>query len=423
MKLRWWKAKRQKGTDRGDSEARGLPTDHPEIVQRVFSGHSDADTAGVSVSEYTALNLGAVYSCVRVVSEDMGSLPRNVFKRDGNRVVPAPEHPVQEIIANSPTPFNNDFDFFETAQAYVELWGNFYAVIHRDERMRPVWLEVLHPNGVTPYLDVATNRVLYMVSGRREPVSYYDMIHVRSLGLTGLKGLSPVSQMRYLVGEGLGQQRFNNDILKNRGAMEGVFTSAGKLTDAQREAIKDYYRDNIQSYGQKGGVGVFSGGIEYKSIGMSAHDVQFLEGRKLNRSEIAGWFRVPGPFIGDTENISYKSLEQQTLQYLRDGIRPRVNRLEAELNKKLFPQHEASVYFIRHDMNDLMRADMRTRMSYYQGMHRMGAYTVNDILEAEGRNPVDDGDKRFVNASYMPQDMLGDFWKAKIQGGNNGQGD
>jgi hypothetical protein len=44
-------------------------------------------------------------------------------------------------------------------------------------------------------------------------------------------------------------------------------------------------------------------------------------------------------------------------------------------------------------------------------------------LEAEGRNPVDDGDKRFVNASYMPQDMLGDFWKAKIQGGNNGQGD
>src|SRR6185437_2879340 len=89
--------------------------------------------SGTYVTPETALSLAAVYAAVNVISRDIASLPRNVYRRlpGGGRQVDA-SHPVQPLISTTPNGESDGFRFFQSSMSHVLTRGNGYAEIVRD---------------------------------------------------------------------------------------------------------------------------------------------------------------------------------------------------------------------------------------------------------------------------------------------------
>jgi len=90
-------------------------------------------TSGKRVNERSAMQMTAVYSCVRILSEAIASLPLNIYRynEDGGKEK-ALEHPLYKLLHDEPNPEMTSFVFRETLMTHLLLWGNAYAQIIRN---------------------------------------------------------------------------------------------------------------------------------------------------------------------------------------------------------------------------------------------------------------------------------------------------
>lgn len=119
---------------------------------------------------------------------------------------------------------------------------------------------------------------------------------------------------------------------------------------------------------------------------MPLRDAQFIENRKLSRSEIYGLFGLPPHLGGDTERSTSwgTGIEQQDIGYAKHTIRPWLERIEQELNRKLFGR--GSGRYCKHNMDALMRGDFKSRMEGYLIAGGGAFLTRNEIRELEDWN-------------------------------------
>ena len=133
----------------------------------------DVATGRPYVSEEGALNLSAVWACVRILSETVGTLPIHLYRRTSAGREQVREHPCSFILSR-PNAYTSRFALLHHLMVSCTLWGNGYARIWRDERFRPVRLQLLHPTQVEPVLS--TDDELYYRTDRGELLPSYDML-------------------------------------------------------------------------------------------------------------------------------------------------------------------------------------------------------------------------------------------------------
>jgi phage portal protein BeeE len=117
-----------------------------------FRGGGEAVTSGVVVTPETAMRLGAVFTCVRIRSEDIGKLPCIMYGGCRRRQKARDHHPLFALIRDRPNPYQTASEFKQLLQAWVDLRGNGYALKEVDGRGRivalwpvnPTWVTVLH---------------------------------------------------------------------------------------------------------------------------------------------------------------------------------------------------------------------------------------------------------------------------------------
>jgi HK97 family phage portal protein len=131
--------------------------------------------------------------------------------------------------------------------------------------------------------------------------------------------------------------------------------------------------------------------MNLQKVSISPQESQFLETRKFGVEDIARFFRIPLAYLGSLENSSTRAnIEEQGIQFQRNTILPWVKRWEAEFNRKLFPGQDD--YFIRMNMDGLLRGDISSRYSSYATARQWGWLSVNDIRKHESLDPIDGGD-------------------------------
>ena len=85
--------------------------------------------SGKRVNERTSMQMTAVYSCVRILSEAVASLPLNVYRYKGNGgKEKAIDHSLYRLLHDEPNPEMSSFIFRETLMTHLLLWGNAYAL-------------------------------------------------------------------------------------------------------------------------------------------------------------------------------------------------------------------------------------------------------------------------------------------------------
>jgi len=360
--------------------------------------------SGVSVDEESSLNFLVVYSCVSLIAESIASLPLQVFKRSaGGSKTPADRHPLYEILHSNPNIETNSFNWRETCQSHLLLWGNTFSEIIRDARGYITEIYQLpSPGGVR--VEREKGRILYKwtaASGEEIVREASDVFHIPGFGFNGLVGKSPVRVASEAIGLGLATEKFGAKYFGSGTHPSGVLEMDEYLGDNKEDFIKSF-REQYSGLGKSHSVVVLEGGLKYKSLSMPLEEAQFLQTRKFQKTDIVGFYKVPPHKVGILDNASFSNIEQQSIDFAQTTMLPWVKRWESAINSQLFSEKERRLgYFAEFAMDGLLRGDTTARGDFYQKLWGLGVLSINEIRAKENLNPIEGGDKRYIPLNYI----------------------
>jgi hypothetical protein len=215
------------------------------------------------------------------------------------------------------------------------------------------------------------------------------IFHLRGFSLDGLKGMSTIAAQHDAIGLGLAAQQFQAAIMANGITLSGVFQHPQTLTDKAWEHLKQSIAER-QGSSKAGGFMILEEGMKWEKMSMTLEDAQFLELRKLNRSEIAAIFRVPPHKVGDLEKATFANIEHQSLEYVIDGLMARLVRWEQSIKRDLIMERDIFAEFL---VDALLRGDLKARYDAYKVGIEAGFLNPNEARSFENMNPREGGDK------------------------------
>ena len=378
-----------------------------------FSFFLGSSAAGKNVNERSAMQMTAVYACVRILSESIASLPVHLYRynKEGGKEK-ALDHPLYYLLHDEPNPEMTSFVFRETLMTHLLLWGNAYAQIIRNGKGEIVSLYPLMPNKMQVDRD-DKGQLFYRYQKSTEegadlPNSSVillpeDVLHIPGLGFDGLVGYSPIAMAKNAIGLAIAAEEFGSKFYANGAAPSGVLEHPGVLKDPSK--IRDAWMSQFGGSANSGKVAVLEEGLKYTPISINPSEAQFLETRKFQIDEIARIFRVPPHMVGDLERSTFSNIEQQSLEYVKYTLDPWVVRWEQSLSRALFTEDEKKELFFKFNVEGLLRGDYKSRMEGYATARQNGWMSANDIRELENldRIPEEEGGNLYlVNGNMLP---------------------
>ena len=393
------------------------------IISRIFrsrdapknatagSGYSfmlGSSASGKSVNERSAMQITAVYSCVRILSEAIASLPLHLYKYTDTGTAKATDHLLYFLLHDEPNKEMTSFVFRETLMTHLLLWGNAYAQIIRNGKGEVLALYPLMPDRMNVDRDESGNIVYeYMVSQEDAPInsgstvklSPSEVLHIPGLGFDGTIGYSPIAMAKNAIGLAIATEEYGSKFFAN-GATEP-------------ERVRESWNKGFGGE-NKHKVAILEQGMKYTPISISPNEAQFLETRKFQIDEIARIFRVPPHMIGDLEKSSFSNIEQQSLEFVKYTLDPWVVRWEQSIKRTLLLPDEKGSYFAKFNVDGLLRGDYQSRMNGYATARQNGWMSANDIRSLEQQDLIPDeegGNLYLINGNMLPLKQAGSFYK------------
>lgn len=381
--------------------ARDKPRDSVSAAPVFYFGTSGS---GKSVTAQTAIQLSTVYACVRVVSETVASLPLGVYEATDDGNLKAGDHPLYHLLHDEPNAEMTSFVFREVMLAHLLLYGNSYSQIIRSGKNTVVGLYPLLPDHMDVDRDSKGNLTYtYTTSdGKTVVIKPQDILHIPGLGFDGIIGYSPIALEKNAIGLGLAAEEYGSKFFSNGARPSGILTHPNTVKDPKK--LRDSWNAAYGGSNNSGRVAVLEENMSYTPISMPNSEAQFLETRKFQVSEICRIYRVPPHMVGDLEHATFSNIEHQSISFAVHTIRPWVVRLEQSMNRALFSDKEKGVYYVRFNMDGLMRGDYKSRMEGYAIGRQNGWMSANDIRELENMNPIPDedgGNEYLVNGNMI----------------------
>ena len=405
----------------GFGQARDKPVD--KAADAGYSFLFGRTTSGKPVNERTAMQTTAVYACVRILAEAVASLPLHVYEYqdDGGKKL-VHDHPLYYLLHDEPNPEMTSFVFRETLMSHLLIWGNAYAQIIRDGAGRVLGLYPLLPDKMDVQRDDRGN-IYYVYSRNSDENPMFkeygdirlkaeEVLHIPGLGFDGLIGYSPIAMAKNAVGMTLACEEYGASFFENGANPGGVLEHPGVLKDPSkvRESWNSVYRGVNNAHK----IAVLEEGMKYQQIGIPPEEAQFLETRKFQINEIARLYRIPPHMIGDLDKSSFSNIEQQSLEFVKYTLDPWVIRWEQSLQRSLLLPGEKGKYFIKLNVDGLLRGDYQSRMNGYAVGRQNGWFSANDIREMENMNPIPDeqgGNLYLINGAMTKLEDAGVFAK------------
>ena len=353
--------------------------------------------AGKRVTDRTALQHIVVYACVRVLSEAIAQLPLHLYKYNEKGKERVPQHPLYFLLHDQPNPEMTSFVFRETLMSHLLIYGNAYAQIIRNGRGDVIGLYPLMPDKMKVDRD-EKNRLIYIYSRYDEgnpnlkeqgDIIFYadEVLHIPGLGYDGLVGYSPIALAKNAIGISIACEDYGASFFGNNANPSGVLEHPGVIKNPDK--LRDAWH---RAYGGRNAhkVAVLEEGVKFTPISIPNNEAQFLETRKFQIEEIARMYRVPLHMIGDLGHATFSNVEHLSLDFVKYSLDPWIVRWEQGLQKALLSDSEKGKYFIKFNVDGLLRGDYASRMQGYATARQNGWMSANDIRELEDMNMIPD---------------------------------
>ena len=366
--------------------------------------------AGKSVTPTSAIQVSAVYACVRVIAETVASLPLHVFEATDSGSRKASEHPLYRLLHDEPNAEMTSFIWRETMLSHLLLYGNSYCQIIRSGRGRLVGLYPLLPDRMTVDRD-SRGKLTYTYTtsdGKIAHLAPEDVLHIPGLGFDGVMGYSPIALEKAAIGLGIAAEEYGSKFFANGARPSGILTHPNTVKDPA--ALRASWNAAYGGSGNANRVAVLEEGMTFTPLSIPNNEAQFLETRKFQVTEICRIFRVPPHMIGDLERATFSNIESQNISFAVHTIRPWLVRIEQAVNRALIPENEKGRFYAQFNIDGLMRGDYKSRMEGYAIARQNGWMSANDIRALENLNPIseeDGGDAYLVNGNMIPISLAG----------------
>lgn len=367
----------------GSSESRALS------YQSVWGAGLDWSTgstlSGVSMTQDDALKLSAVYSCVRLYTDTVSTLPVDVLvSREGEHVPLLPK----PAWASEPDVGMSWQDHLASVLLSMLLDGNAFVLVTRNDRGDVVALTALDPTRV----EVRRNpsREIEYVWDQRTVLASEEVLHLTELRKPSqLRGVSRVESLKESLGLSKALEEFSARFFGSGSVTDIVIEAPGNLTREQARDLADGWEEHHRGIRKAHRPGVLGGGAKVTKIGVDPEDSQLLASRQFAVEEVCRAFRVPPHMIGVTTAgaMAYASVEQNAIQWVRFSVVPIVAKIEEAYSRLL-----SGGAFIRMNLDSLLRGDTQTRYSAYSTGLQAGFMSINDVRRLEDMQPVDGGD-------------------------------
>lgn len=366
---------------------------------------------GDEVTPENAWSLSAVYSCINVLSGSLAQLPLAVLRKKGDRIELATDHAAFYLLHDEPNEWQTSYKWRETKQAHVAGWGNGYSQLIRNRRGQLESIERRLPWETT--LVQVGSRWVYSSrddDGKPLAVPPEDMLHIRALGSDGRIGKSPIRQHAETIGLGLAAQRYGKDFFDGGGRPTGLVTVKGNSLDTNSwERLKSAWRTAVGALrNSENKTLLLPADLEYKALTIAPEDAQFLETRKMSRSEIAGIFNVPAHMINDLDKATFSNISEQAIQFVRHTMMPMVVNWEQEINRRVFTRAERLAgYYVKFNLAGLLRGTPKERAEFYHYAITDGWMDRNEVRALEDLNPREGLDEMLISVNARPSSQIG----------------
>ena len=366
--------------------------------------------SGKSVTPSSAIQVSAVYACVRVIAETIASLPLHIYEATDAGSRKANELPLYRLLHDEPNTEMTSFIWREFMLSHLLLYGNSYCQILRSRRSRIVGLYPLLPDHMAVDRDTK-GKLTYTYTtseGRTVLLAPEDVLHIPGLGFDGVMGYSPIALEKAAIGLGIAAEEYGSKFFQNGARPSGILTHPNTVKDPA--SLRASWNAAYGGSSNASRVAVLEEGMTFVPLSMPNNEAQFLETRKFQVTEICRIFRVPPHMIGDLERATFSNIESQNISFAVHTIRPWLVRIEQAINKTLIPENEKDRYYVQFNIDGLMRGDYKSRMEGYAIARQNGWMSANDIRALENLNPISEeegGNAYLVNGNMIPISLAG----------------
>lgn len=364
----------------------------PEAVAEMRGLTYDSYT-GRRVTTLRAMQMTAVFGCIRVLSESVGMLPCSLFERTDAGKFPAVKDRLFKLLAMQPNGYMTPQEFWELVMVSLCLRGNFYAYKVKAFG-EVVELLPINPDSVIPQLNERWEPV-YKVTfpdGTQDALTQDEIWHVRIFTLDGLKGVNPIAFARHAIALGLATEEHGSRLFGNGAVTSGVLQTDALLSDEAFNRLKAEFQEEHQGLGNSHKPLILEQGLKWNSISLNAEDSQFLETRKFQLEEICRMFRVPQHLVQNTDRATFSNIENLGRGFINYSLIPYLTRIEQRINIGLVPKDNIGKVYAKFNAGALLRGDTTSRFNSYKTAIQNGIYSPNECREFEDMNPREGGD-------------------------------
>ena len=375
---------------------------HPRdpIVASWFGGGTQT-AAGMVVTPETAMQLSAVYACVRILATALASLPVKPYreKADGGREA-VKTHPLYNLLRWQPNGWLTSFEWREMLMGHVLLRGNAYSYKEYRGDGALAALIPLHPDRTTPFW-APNGKVAYRYTDRDGTQHVYlqeEVLHIRGMSNDGLAGMSVIGNLRETIGLTLAAEQFGGRYFGNGTVVSGVLQTDEQLSDAAYERLKQDWANRHAGVYNAHRPAILEEGLKWQSLTVNPEDAQFLETRKFQVSEICRIFGVPPHMVADVSGSTSwgTGIEQQGIGFVVYALQPWLVRWEQAMKRDLLAGKSSQHLYVEFNVDGLLRGDSKARADFYKALFGMGAISSNEIRAKENMNPVAAGNRYYV---------------------------
>lgn len=405
---------------RGNPENPSTSLSDPDSWLFSVLGATKADS-GISVNERTALTHSAVWNAVQILTFTKAYLSIDIFEEvDGNRVK-RPTLPAHRLLNHRAERNVTSFTHNQSGFAQALLWGNYLADIERDNRGAPTTLRLLDVSKYSPETEAGSPVIVNRETGKVRNMA--NTLHVPGMGYAGFWGLSVIGYAKNSIGLGLATERFGNKFFSNGTNLSSYIEFPGKFKDDdQKKEFARKWKENYGGLDRSSGTAVLDQGMKLHQLGIPPEDAQFLQTRKFTIEDVARWYNLPVHMLKELARSTNNNIEHQGIEFVQYSLNPWLKKFEQEYESKLLTEEQlrSGRFKIRHNVNSLLRGDIKSQGEFIDKMISNGVYSINKGLGYLGENGIGGlGDKRFINTASVPLDRI-DEYIDKI-GGNNGE--
>jgi len=322
-----------------------------------------------------------VYACVWRIMRAAASVPWVVSRREGDKWVPVPGHPL-ELLLETPNPKMSRQDLIERTASHLYLGGN------------ALWQKVTARNIVAELWPLDVGGIKPIIS-QRDFISGYqyergkirhlykadEVVHFTFIDPANpYWGMSPLQAAARTVDTDVEAVKWNKIALQNRATPDGVFTHDAPLTPEQWEEARDHVRSQHQGADNARTPWVLGGGAKWQQMSLSPAEMDFIESRRMTRLEICAIFGVPPVLVGIFDDATLANAETSIKIFWTETVIPFLSDIRGALTRSLVPlfgdpaslwltYDTSNVEALQKSMEDLVRVGVelwKTGMPWQQ---------------------------------------------------------